>query len=462
MNSAKSTADTFTPDLWGCDINAAGHLEMDGCDLISLAEEHSTPMHVVSKKRLIENCIRTTTAFQNALGKAEVFYSYKTNCVPAVLQVIHQHGIGAEVISAYELWLAFKLGLPGSRIIYNGPHKSRDSLEMAVSNKVKLINVDSLVDLHALADVCRAMNKPANVGIRLCPSTGYSQFGLGIKNGEAIEGLKFIEKNKDLLHFKGLHLHLGSQVTDASLFTRAIDEALSFVLRESNSAAKKIEYIDLGGGYGVPTVREVGGIERRVDRLLGRPFRPPRLEDCSQIEETAAAIAKAMQPFADRLGNNKPIIILEPGRVISSNTQLLLLGVRALKERKPPLAILDGGKMNITFPTSFEYHHILPANKMREAANKRYKLVGRTCTPTDLVYDNVILPTLTTGDTLAIMDAGAYFTTFSIDFAFPRPPIFMVEEGSATLIRQRESFAAVASRDVMDWPDQTPSGSAVE
>lgn len=453
----------FDPGLWGCMVSETGHLQLDGCDLTTLARDQGTPMHVVSRKALVDNCVRAITAFQGTLGKAEVFYSYKTNCIPAVLQIIHQQGIGAEVISPYELWVALKLGLPGSRIIYNGPHKSRDSLETAVSNKLKLINVDSLTDLRALADVCRALNIPANVGVRLCPTGGWNaQFGLGINNGEAIEGFTFIEENKNFLRLKGLHLHLGSQVTDPALFAGAIDEALSFTLNVAGSAATKIEFIDVGGGYGVPTVREVGGIERRVSRLLGRPIRPPRPDHCPRLEDIAASIKRAMKPYAGRLDCGEATIIVEPGRSITSNTQILLLAVRAIKDRKPLTAILDGGKMNITYPTSFEYHHVLVANKVHEVANNRYKLVGRTCTPSDLVYDNVMLPELMQGDIIALMDAGAYFTSFSSDFAFARPPILMVDAGVARIIRQRETFDGIVSRDRLDWPGKTHSSGAID
>lgn len=463
MSLRKIKTDVFDPALWGCTVNASGHLVLDGCDLTTLTQQQGTPMHVVSKQRLVDNCNRAVTAFQGALAKAEVFYSYKTNCIPAVLQIIHQQGIGAEVISPYELWVALKLGLPGSHIIYNGPHKSRDSLEMAVSHKLKLINVDSLADLRTLASVCRAVNMPANVGVRLCPTRGWNaQFGLGINNGEAIEGFKFIENNKEFLQLKGLHLHLGSQVTDPTLFAGAIDEALAFTLNVAGSAATKIEFIDVGGGYGVPTVREVGGIERRLSRLLGRPFQPPRPERCPRLEDIAVSIAQALKPFAGRFDCGEPTIVIEPGRSITSNTQVLLLSVRAIKERKPMAAILDGGKMNITYPTSFEYHHVLVANKMHEAAGAHYKLVGRTCTPSDLVYDNVMLPRLAQGDIIALMDAGAYFTSFSSDFAFPRPSILLADAGVATVIRRRETFDDIVSRDQLNWEQNTHSGSIDE
>jgi diaminopimelate decarboxylase len=155
-----------------------------------------------------------------------------------------------------------------------------------------------------------------------------------------------------------------------------------------------------------------------------------------------------LETQANLFPNGPPTVIVEPGRAITSNTQVLLLSVRVMKLRKPPIAILDGGKMNITFPTAFEYHEVLAANKMREPADCNYRLVGRTCTPSDVVYDNKRLPALAEGDVIAVMDAGAYFTSFSSDFAFPRPSVVLADSGKETLLRERETFEGMVARDI--------------
>ncbi len=441
----------LTPDLsrWGCQVNSAGHLEMDGCDLVSVAHEYETPLHVVSKKQLLDNCERAKAALAGSPGGDEVFYSYKTNCVPGILKLIHGQGIGAEVISPYELWVALRLGVPGDKIIYNGPNKTKESIETAVRHDVKLINLDSLTNIRTTVEACRAHGLVANVGVRLCPTVGWrAQFGLNVKNGEATEALRLITENRDCLRLLGLHIHLGSQITDKSLFQKAIAELAAFLQRTDEGTKGGLRYLDLGGGFGVPTVREVSGIERRLFSCLGRPFRPPRPDGCPSMEEFGSVITETLERYPNLYPNTAPTVIMEPGRAITSNTQVLLLSVRVLKARKRPIAILDGGLMNITFPTAFEYHEVLAANKMLEQADRDHKLVGRTCTPSDVVYHNKMLPGLAEGDVIAIMDAGAYFTSFSSDFAFPRPPIVLADCGKEMLLRERETFEAMIARDV--------------
>jgi diaminopimelate decarboxylase len=435
---------------WGCVINSNGHLEMDDCDLVSAAREHGTPVHVVSKRALSANCQEAPRSLGRTLEDVEVFYSYKTNCVPGVLRIIHEHGLGAEVISPYELWVALELGVPGNKIIYNGPHKSKDSLTTAIRNRAKLINIDSLTDLRNTLEVCRDHGLKANVGIRLRPSYGWSaQFGFSIETGEAQAGIRLIQEHEDYLELKGLHVHLGSQVTDVSLFRRALAQVLDFLRGTEASARKKLRYLDVGGGFGVPTVREIGGVERRLSGLVHRPFRPPDPTRCPGFTEFGTAIAEVLERYGGLFPRKGPTVVTEPGRAITSNTQVLLLGVHVVKERRVPIAILDGGKMNITSPTSFEYHAVLAASRMHERADRRYRLVGRTCTPSDIVYENAMLPSLEEGDIIALMDAGAYFTSFSTDFAFPRPPIVLLDNGTTTVLRRRETFEDVAVRDTL-------------
>lgn len=263
----------------------------------------------------------------SAGGQANIRYSYKTNCVPGILSLIHAQAIGAEVISPCELWLALRLGMPGDRIIFNGPHKTEQSLKMAVDNQVKLINLDSLSDIHRLLKVCKATNSVANAGIRLCPTSGWrAQFGLDMDNGEAAEGLKLLADNSELASLKGVHLHLGSQVTDLSIYARVITDALMFLHRSDPVLFSAIEYIDAGGGFGVATVREIGGLERKLCGLMGLPFAPPKPADSPLMEQFITTISEAIQSVAGVTGigaSSLPTAIIEPGRSLTSNSQLL-------------------------------------------------------------------------------------------------------------------------------------------
>lgn len=110
--------------LWGLKVNADNHLTVDGIDAVELLKQHGSPPLVVNKQRLIEDSARIHDAMSGAPSGSKVLYSYKTNCIPGLLAEIHRLGIGAEVISPFELWLAEQLGNPGEDIVFNGVAKT--------------------------------------------------------------------------------------------------------------------------------------------------------------------------------------------------------------------------------------------------------------------------------------------------------------------------------------------------
>ena len=124
--------------LWGLNVNEKKHLVIGGCDCVELTEKYGTPLHVVDKALLQNNYNGFCESFKAHKINFEVCYSYKTNPIPGILEVLHAIGAGAEVISPYELWLALRLKVRPDLIIYNGPHKSNESLKLAIQKKIKL------------------------------------------------------------------------------------------------------------------------------------------------------------------------------------------------------------------------------------------------------------------------------------------------------------------------------------
>ena len=127
---------------WRLTRNASGALELDGIELRGLLERHGSPLYVVDAAKLVSNAARFMARPAGASRSCEVYYSYKTNPVPGVLTVLHEHGVGAEVVSPYELWLALRMGVDPRSIVYNGPAKAPHSLALALDRGVGLINSD--------------------------------------------------------------------------------------------------------------------------------------------------------------------------------------------------------------------------------------------------------------------------------------------------------------------------------
>jgi diaminopimelate decarboxylase len=140
----------LSPELWGLSVNEKNHLTVGDADAVELAEKYGTPVYIVNEERLRQNYNRFYKAFKSRYPNFEVSYSYKTNCIPGVLNVLHEIGAKAEVISGYELWLAQRLSVTQDSIIFNGPNKTSEELTTAIKQGIKLINADSLSEIESI------------------------------------------------------------------------------------------------------------------------------------------------------------------------------------------------------------------------------------------------------------------------------------------------------------------------
>ncbi|MFC1645688.1 diaminopimelate decarboxylase family protein [Candidatus Omnitrophota bacterium] len=429
------------PSIWGLSINEKDHLVIGDCDYDDLTKKYGTPLHVVNQSKLIANFSNFYNSFKTYDKEVEIYYSYKTNPVPGVLNILHQQGAGAEVISSFELWLAFKQGVSPDKIIYNGPYKSDESLRMAIDKQIKLINIDSFDEIEKISTIAKELGKVPQVGIRVCSDVGWvNQFGFKIKTGEAFQAYKKCVTHKHL-KLCGIHVHLGTCLKDPLIYTVAIDTVLKFINEIKDKLGIEIEYLDLGGGFAVPTVKHLGESETRFCRWGGYGLPPPKLKDCPSIEAFAKNIVGHIDDRCKQFNLKKPILLLEPGRAITSSTQILLIKVSSIKRKheRTKVIIADGGT-NIAFPVTWEYHEIFLANRMSQKREEFYSISGPICTPADKIYSCKLLPRIQKGDILAIMDAGAYFIPFSNNFSFPRPAIINTFQGKHYLLRQRETF----------------------
>jgi len=170
----------------------SNELIIDGVPAIELIREYGTPLFVISEKQVRRNYNKLRKAFSR-YPKCLIAYSYKTNYLPAVCNILHQDGAGAEVVSAFELLLAKKLGVPSSKIIFNGPGKSDNEIEMIIDEDIALVNADSIEELERINQIAKAKGKIVDVGIRVKPEVPdflvWQKFGLDIATGQAFKAM---------------------------------------------------------------------------------------------------------------------------------------------------------------------------------------------------------------------------------------------------------------------------------
>lgn len=433
---------------FGLQRNAEGELAVSGVSLPGLAEQYGSPLHVVNAARLRQNARRFVAAAAAAPTRCDLFYSFKTNPVPAVISMLRAEGFGAEVISHYELWLAQQLGFTPDRIVYNGPVKSEASLRAAIESDILLLNLNHREELEPLVRVARELGRRPRVGVRVTVGGGWSgQFGTPAAGGLARQVFEEARAS-GALDVVGLHVHRGGMLRSEAEVTGFVDQALAFA-DELRAAGIVLELINLGGSLASPSVRGLSDKELRNNRTFSSEIVAPRPEDALSIERHVALVSERVSAHFAGCGVPAPRLLLEPGRSVTSDAQLLLTRVHSLKSGgERDYAILDAG-INLAESCRSEYHQLLVASPCAGRVSRLYALAGPICTPGDTIHWGARLPELHVGDSLAIMDAGAYFVPFSTSFSFPRPAIVTVDDGRAQVVRRAETFEDLLAFDVL-------------
>ncbi len=437
--------------LWGLDRNAQGRLHRDGVELESLLDRFGSPLHVVDMQRLEDNA----QAFLAGAPEIDALFSYKTHPVTGVLQRLHAAGMGAEVISPHELWLAFELGVPPERIVYNGPAKSDASLREAVARGV-LVNVNARPEIARLAAAARAVGVRARAGLRVVPASAWAgQFGERIETGAAMRAAAELASRPDL-RFEALHAHSGFELAGEDRARQFAWDVLEFRGRLHAELGVAVPVVDLGGSLPTATVRHYGALEKRLNRTFGADLVPRMPGNVLGPAAYIRLLGELLHAHAQAAGCGVPRIWLEPGRAVTGDAQLLLTRVLSLRDEEDGIttAVLDAG-VNVAEPVRSEYHQIvaLAPHKPR----KRYKLVGPICTPADVLCHSIALPGLAEGDGLAILDSGAYFVPFATSFSYPQPAIVAVDGGKVRLLQRRESDRDMVARDLPATDRDSPA-----
>jgi len=434
------------PEHWGLSASPSGALCLDGVSLPELAAQHGSPLHVVSASRLRRNAEQFLQTAAEPGPSCEVFYSYKTNPVPGVLRELHAAGVGAEVISHYELWLSLKLGVPPSKIVYNGPAKSEASIRTAVELGIELLNINHREEIAVVARIAAELGRKPRVGLRATLGGWAGQFGTPVAGGQA---LRVFEEalSTSQLNVVGLHVHRGGMIHSEGELSAYADELLSFVDELRSRLGLKLEIIDVGGSLGSRSVRHLGERELRLNRAFFRELEPPDPARALDIQRYVRVLRERVGQHYQRSGEPTPRLFLEPGRSLTSDAQLLLTRVHSIKaEGDRTYVILDAG-VNLAESCRSEYHQVLLASAGYWQVGRTYTLVGPICTPGDTLRWAMTLPEIKVGDTLAIMDSGAYFVPFATSFSFPQPGIVMVHDRQVTPLRRAETFDDLVSYD---------------
>lgn len=423
------------PNKFGMRTEYIPLTHIDDVPVKELAEKFGTPVFVISESRLRENYRAAYRAFSTRYPKVQFAWSYKTNYLNAVCSVFHQEGSWAEVVSGFEYRKALGLGVNPKEIIFNGPDKTEEDIELAIRND-SLLHIDHLDELYMISEKASQMNLKPRVAIRVNMDTGiyprWDRFGFNYENGQAWDALNKILAGKKL-NLIGLHSHIGTFMLSTQAYAIAATKLADLAIGLQQKYNHKIKYIDLGGGF------------TSKNTLKGSYL--PGYDANPGFDDYAEAISSALLAQNFNI-DDLPLLILETGRALVDDAGFLISSVIANKRLSDGrrATIIDAG-VNILF-TSFWYDHkITPAQPFNQFTEDTV-LYGPLCMNIDVIRENISLPPLSRNDKLVIQNVGAYNMTQWMQFITLRPNIVMIDGNSkAHLVREREDMTTITSME---------------
>ncbi len=326
-----------------------------------------------------------------------VHYALKANANPNLLTLIQQAGLGADCVSGGEIETAIRAGFASEQIVYAGVGKSDKEIILGLRNEILCFNVESVPELQVINELARSENKIANVCFRINPDikahthkhirTGLAENKFGIAWSEMIEVVNMANTMSNI-HFKGLHFHIGSQITNMDDF-RGLCLRINELQDQLEQNGMRAEMINVGGGLGID-------------------YDQPQVHAIPDFHAYFQTYAQYLQL---RPGQR---LHFELGRSVVGQCGTLITRVLYVKQGLDrQFAIVDAGMTDLLRPALYHAQHRIENISSVAKTYEPYDVVGPICESSDVFGENVQLPTTQRNDMIAIHSVGAYGETMA-------------------------------------------------
>jgi diaminopimelate decarboxylase len=425
-----------------------GRLSIGGVGLPELAARFGTPLYVYCEATLRIRAHRFRDAFGAAYPDSRVVYASKALMSLAILRLLRDEGLGLDVVSGGELHAALAAGVPAGEITFHGNNKGESELREALAAGIGHVAVDNLLEVDLLSRLAQEIGTSVPLLLRLNPGvdvhthakirTGVtdSKFGLPIATGDAAEAVARVLAVPEL-DLVGYHCHLGSQLFDAGTYAEAIRVILSFAaaMRDQHGAVPRV--LSPGGGFGIAYVEG---------------------QEEASVEAWAAATADAVRAGCREHDLPMPQLVVEPGRAIVGPAGVALYRVGAIKPIPGvrTYVSVDGGMADNIRPALYGARYAVSlANRVGGEPAIPVTIAGKYCESGDILVEDVALPALEPGDLLALPAAGAYCLAMASNYNLAtRPAAVLVRNGSARLVRRRETYDDLLALEILPDGDR--------
>ena len=417
----------------------------EGVAVESLARKFGTPLYVYSQRTLTEHFQKLDAAMSPV--DHLVCFSVKSNSNRSALRALANLGSGFDIVSGGELQRVIAAGGDPRRCVFAGVGKTEDEIEFALRQGIYSFNAESEPELQRINRVAARLKKIAPVAVRVNPgvdacthakiTTGTYENKFGIQF-EQVEGVYARARKLKNLRLRGLQMHIGSQITEATPFEQAVRKVLPLLKRLQEKYP--LEFFSVGGGLGIV-------------------YKPALASGAAAWWKTSAAkniltpqkYAGRLVPLLQPLGLK---ILIEPGRFIAGNAGILVTRVEFVKKTgRKNFVIVDAAMNDLIRPAFYDaYHEIVPLTR-KKGVQISSDVVGPICESSDFFCKDRPLPKAGEGDYLALLSAGAYgFAQASNYNTRPLAAEILVNGRRAAVARERQPVKEIWSGEkVVAW-----------
>ena len=421
-----------------------GKLYFNGCNTEELAKKYGTPLYVISEDCIREKCRELRESFIEKYDNTKAFYASKAFLTLEMCKIIKEEGMGIDVVSGGELFVAIRAGIDPKDVMFHGNNKTIAELKMAIEYGVGRIVVDSVDELRVLEELAGNAKKTVDILFRITPniecnthryiSTGQkdSKFGIPLDDNIIKEAI-IIAKTSKNINFKGIHFHVGSQLFDNRSHIKAVENAIRLIKMLKDELAVEVEELNVGGGFGIKYLEN---------------------DNPKPLSYFVDAIMEVIKNDISKNNLKMPRVFIEPGRWMVGEAGITLYTVGTIKNIPGvrTYVSIDGGlpdnPRTALYTAKYQGYIV---NKMDEKRDNTVTIAGKCCESGDiLIWDLMIPRSIERGDILAVMSTGAYNYSMASNYnKIPKPAVVMIKDGEERVIVRRESYEDLISKDVI-------------
>jgi len=417
----------------------------EGVAVESLARKCGTPLYIYSQRTLTEH-FRKLDAAMSPVNHL-VCFSVKSNSNRSALRALANLGSGFDIVSGGELQRVIVAGGDPRRCVFAGVGKTEDEIEFALRQGIYSFNAESEPELQRINRVAARLKKIAPIAVRVNPgvdacthakiTTGTYENKFGIQF-ERVEGVYARASKLKNLRLRGLQMHIGSQITEATPFEQAVRKVLPLLKRLQEKFP--LEFFNVGGGLGIV-------YQPALASGAAAWWKTSAAKNILTPQKYAGRLVPLLQPLRLK-------ILIEPGRFIAGNAGILVARVEFVKKTgRKNFVIVDAAMNDLIRPAFYDaYHEIVPLTR-KNGAPISSDVVGPICESSDFFCKDRPLAKVGEGDYLAILSAGAYgFAQASNYNTRPRAAEVLVSGKHAAVVRKRQTIKAIwAGETVAPW-----------